>query len=83
VERRRQATGGAESTDTDSAETDTNSPTVQIDFVDYSQQLGLGRVLAERPKNLSELLGRNHPVAVLVERRERLTKLYNAGTAIV
>jgi len=54
--------------------------TVEVDFVDYSEQFGFGRIFAERPKYLSELLGCNDAVAVLVERRERLAKLCTQPT---
>ena len=49
--------------------------TVQIDLVDYPQQLCFGWIFTEWTKHLAELLGRDDAVSVLVERRERFTKL--------
>jgi hypothetical protein len=49
--------------------------TVGVDLVDHVLELGLGRVLAQRPHDGAQLLGRDGAVAVLVEQREGLLEL--------
>ncbi len=54
--------------------------TISIDLVDHVLQLGFGRVLSQRPHHGAQLLGRDRPISVLVEQRERLLEFCNAFT---
>ncbi len=49
--------------------------TVSVDFVDHVLELGLGRVLSERPHDGAELLGGDGAISVLVKEGEGLLEL--------
>lgn len=49
--------------------------TISIDLVDHVLQLGLCRVLPERPHDSSQFFGSDGAIAVLIEQRKGLLEL--------